>query len=165
MPHDHHPDVRHDAPRVRHVNQVLGSRMAFPFNDVLHRLEHEGSLEYLRIPTADLSRRRLRVVGTKGTEYLIALPRESVLYDGAVVVIEDTLGAVVRVDEQLWLRLAPATTADALELGYHAGNLHWRVRFDGAQLLVALEGPASAVTARLKPLLDAGRVEVLGEEA
>ncbi|MDD3445499.1 MAG: hypothetical protein PHS60_08825, partial [Zavarzinia sp.] len=65
MPHDHHPGERH-APRVRHVNQVLGSRMAFPFNDVLHRLEHEGALEYLRIATTDLSRRRLRVTGSKG---------------------------------------------------------------------------------------------------
>ena len=80
-------------------------------------------------------------------------------------VLAGTTGIVVRVDEQRWLRLAPVAAADALELGYHAGNLHWRVRFEGAHLLVALEGPASAVTARLKPMIDAGRVEILGEEA
>ena len=48
-------------------------------------------------------------------------------------------------------------SAAALELGYFAGNLHWRVRFEGERLLVALEGPEEDYLSRLKPFLDVGR--------
>ena len=59
--------------------------------------------------------------------------------------------------EERWLELAPRDTTAALELGYFAGNLHWRVRFDGAHILIALEGPEADYLARLKPFLDDGR--------
>jgi urease accessory protein len=50
-----------------------------------------------------------------------------------------------------------------LELGYHAGNLHWRVRFDGGDLLVALDGPRESYIARLEDLMADGKVEVVGD--
>ena len=55
----------------------------------------------------------------------------------------------MRVDTERWLRLSPRSIADAVELGYHAGNLHWRVRFAGEALLVALEAPVDDYLARL----------------
>ena len=61
--------------------------------------------------------------------------------------------------EESWLRLLPGTTDDALELGYFAGNLHWRVRFNGRELHIALEGPESNYLERLEPFLQSGRVE------
>ena len=43
--------------------------------------------------------------------------------------------------ETNWLLIAPTDAAAALELGYFVGNLHWRVRFDGHVLKIALDGP------------------------
>ena len=47
--------------------------------------------------------------------------------------------------------------AAALELGYLAGNMHWRVRFQGTVLEIALEHAEEAYLSRLAPLLDSGR--------
>jgi urease accessory protein len=52
----------------------------------------------------------------------------------------------------------PQSAAAALELGYHAGNLHWRIRFDHDALLVAIEGPVEQYKNRIAPLLNSGRV-------
>ena len=45
----------------------------------------------------------------------------------------------------------------ALELGYHAGNLHWRIRFDGDALLVRMTQADQAYFARFAPSLTASR--------
>ena len=56
------------------------------------------------------------------------------------------------------LRLRAKNLPDALELGYHAGNLHWRVRFADGALLVALEAPAEDYLVRLGDLAGDGRL-------
>ena len=64
------------------------------------------------------------------------------------------------------MRLEPRSISDAIELGYHAGNLHWRVRFQGEALFVALEGRPEDYTARLEEMISARRVgvSILDEE-
>ncbi len=57
-----------------------------------------------------------------------------------------------------WLRLEPQAVADAIALGYHAGNLHWRVRFAGETLLVAMEAPMDDYLARLGSLIRDRRI-------
>ena len=59
--------------------------------------------------------------------------------------------------ETKWLRIVPVNDAAALELGYFAGNLHWRVRFDEAVLEIALDGPEQNYLDRLANHLDSGR--------
>jgi urease accessory protein len=54
--------------------------------------------------------------------------------------------------------MQPRAVADAIELGYHAGNLHWRVRFAGEDLLVAMEAPMDDYRARLGALIRDRRV-------
>lgn len=146
------------APRRVTVNGVLGSRLDPALERQLHALDHAGRLERVRIATDDLARHRLRATGSLGTEFLIALPRDTMLFDGAVIAIAADHAAIVRVESERWLRLAPRSAAAALELGYHAGNLHWRLRFDGGELLVALEGPDAAYLERIAPLLSSGSV-------
>jgi urease accessory protein len=58
------------------------------------------------------------------------------------------------------MRLEPRSISDAIELGYHAGNLHWRVRFQGEVLFVALEGRPEDYTSRLGEMIAANRVAV-----
>jgi urease accessory protein len=91
-------------------------------------------------------------------EVAIALPRHQRLFDGAVLVLEHDHAVVVRVAQERWLRLQPRAVADAIELGYHVGNLHWRVRFVGEAVLVALEAPMDDYLARLVELMRDRRV-------
>jgi len=162
QPDGPHPHRHHDLRRsCVAINAVLGSRADPAIAEKLHQLEHlGGQIERVTVTSADLARHRLRVRSDKGTEFLFALPRHVALFDGAVVLLEERRAAVVAVDAERWLRLTPASAADALELGYHAGNLHWRVRFDAADLLVALEASKDDYLARIAPLVARGRVKV-----
>lgn len=145
---------------MQQIDHVVGSRIDPAFSGKLHDLEHRGAVDTVVIPSADLSRRRLRVTTCGGVELAIALPRDEKLYDGAVLVLNEDQAVVVRAATERWLRLEPASTADAVELGYHAGNLHWRVRFDGSCLLVALEGRPEDYAARIEPMIAGKRVHI-----
>jgi len=140
------------------VERVLGSRLEPALAEQLHRLEHNGAVDVLTLPTADVARRRLRATTQLGVDVAIALPRDQHLFDGAVLLVEQDRAIVVRMAAEHWLRLQPSSIAAAIELGYHVGNLHWRVRFEGATLLVALEAPMGDYLARLDPMIADGHV-------
>lgn len=140
------------------IEQVLGSRLDPAFAEQLHELEHQGAVDLLTVPVADVSRHRFRATTEGGTDVAIALPRDQRLFDGAVLVLEPDRAVVVRVAQERWLRLQPGAIADAIELGYHAGNLHWRVRFAGEALMVAMEAPMDEYLARLDALIRDRRV-------
>ena len=126
----------------------------------LHDLRHHGVVETLFVAPLDLPRRRFHSVTDAGTACFVSLPRSVQLFDGAVLHIGDGRAILLRVGAQEWLRLAP-TAAGALELGYLAGNLHWRVRFEGDLLLVARDRPLEEYLARLADLRQAGKVSIL----
>lgn len=140
------------------IERVVGSRLEPALSEQIHQLEHRDAVDLLTVPAADVARRRLRATTGKGMDIAIALPRNQQLFDGAVLLLEPQRAIVVRVTEQHWLRLQPRAIADAIELGYHAGNLHWRVRFEGESLLVALEAPVNDYLARLGTLVSERRV-------
>ncbi|EEX16757.1 urease accessory protein UreE [Citreicella sp. SE45] len=141
------------------ITDILGP--AADYHDALHRLDHRHAVDVLRLPRADLARRRLRAISEGGREIALALPREVQLYDGAVLAIDEDSALVVRVETERWLRLAARNGAVALKLGYFCGNLHWRVRFEGEELLVALEQEDRLYHDRLAPMIAAGEVMVL----
>jgi len=141
------------------VTRLVGFASQPELAERLHDLGHAGRIEYLVLHGEDVRRRRLRARTDQGTDCLIALPADQALGEGAVLLLEVDRAIVVRLAAQRWLGLVPRDKASALELGYFAGNLHWRVRFDGARLLVALEGPEEDYIARLEPFLDDGRAE------
>ncbi len=143
---------------MRVIDQIVGSRHDPEIAHRLHHLDHHHAVDVLAIDSGDMARRRLRATTRAGEEIAIALPRDEMLFDGAVLLLEPNRALVVRVGAESWLRLTPGDPASALELGYHAGNLHWRVRFDGAALLVALEGRTEDYLARLGDLIGSGRV-------
>ena len=123
----------------------------------LHGLEHHDAVETIVLEPRDMARHRLRATTDRGTACAIALPRDVTLEDGAVLLLEAGRAIVVRSAVQRWLALEPRDTAAALELGYHAGNLHWRVHFEGGRLMVALEGPEATYLERLTGFLEDGR--------
>jgi len=143
-----------------HLTEILGSASDPAFREPLHDLEYRNQVEYVVLSPQDTARRRMRVTTEGGTDCAIALPREARLFNGAVLLLEDERAIVVRVEDESWLRLHPTSSANAIQLGYHAGNLHWRVRFDRDDLLVALEGPETDYIERLAELVQGGGVVV-----
>lgn len=147
------------------VDRILGSRVDPEYSGRLHHMEHHGRVDYLTLPATELARRRFRSTTAQGTEIAIALPREQALFDGAVLLCADDKAIVVRVDAQRWLHLTPRDMATALELGYHVGNLHWRVRFEPSALMVALEGPVESYLERLTAIGLTDRIVATIQEA
>ncbi len=146
------------AEAVLRVTRIVGGRLDPGVHERLHRLEHRGLVDTVQVETADLPRRRFRTTSGSGRIVEIALPRDQSLFDGAVLWLGDAGALVLRVAAQRWLRLVPDTAADALALGYQAGNLHWRVQFEGVALLVALEAPVEEYLLRLGALAAPGRL-------
>lgn len=147
------------------VSTLVGSRLDHDLGHRLHHMEHDGTVENVRLETRDMTRRRLRVVTDRGTACLIALPRSEQLFDGAILLLEPGRAIVVRAHEQAWLRLRPASLPDALQLGYAAGNLHWKVRFDAGDVEVLLEAPRQTYLDRVRDIIAEGRVVVVGADA
>ncbi|MGF1502666.1 MAG: urease accessory protein UreE [Paracoccaceae bacterium] len=131
--------------------------------DRLHNIGHAGRVERLVLAPEDAGRARLRAVTDAGTDCGLALPRGTRLADGDVLLLEPTRAIVVRLGAERWLRLAPRDAAAALALGHRAGHLHWRVRFDGAVLAVAVEGSREDLLARIADLVDDEAVVALAE--
>ena len=132
--------------------------------DKFHSLQDQGKVESLLIQPQDIARHRLRAVTDQGTECQIVIPRDQRLGDGALLWLDPERAIVVRIDEQRWLKLYPSCTADALELGYFCGNLHWRVRFEDDVILIALEGPENDYLDRLALFINSERVRKLSSE-
>jgi urease accessory protein len=149
---------------VERLTEIIGSATDPDIGERLHALSHEGRVEILSLGPDDMKRHRFRAVTDRGTECAVALPRDRALGNGAVLLLTDERAIVVRLSAQPWLRLRPRDAAAALELGYAAGNMHWRVRFDAGDLLVALEGERAAYLARLAPLLDDGAVLAVDDD-
>lgn len=130
----------------------------------LHILEHQGRVDEIVLARDDLARRRIRTRTAAGIECTISLPRHQRLRDGAVLLLEEARAIVVRALPERWMTLEPPDVAAALELGYFAGNMHWRVRFDGSRLSIGVEEDESFYLARLGPLLAARRIDRLDND-
>ncbi|MBN9508819.1 MAG: urease accessory protein UreE [Alphaproteobacteria bacterium] len=145
------------------LHGIVGRADDAELHQRLHALEHAGALERVTMEEADLGRRRIRLTSDKGTDCAISVDRAEDLSEGAVLLLEPGRAIVLRVGVAKAWRLRARDAGAALQLGWHAGNLHWRVRFDGDMLLVLLDGPLAEYRARLAALLDAGLVEDGGD--
>ena len=76
------------------------------------------------------------------------------LFDAAILV-----SGVLR--RRTSLNLSAVTIEGALQLGWQAGHLHWKVRTEKHKLVVALEGPVDDYLKRIEALVEAGHVRVV----
>lgn len=143
------------------LDGVIGRENDAALHDRLHELKHAGAIEYVSVGEAELGRRRFRVTTDRGTDCAISLDRGEELVDGAVLLLDPSRAIIVRLGKTHAWRLRARDQEAALQLGWNAGNLHWRVRFEGADLLVLLDGPVEEYRARIQPLIAAGRVDEL----
>ena len=140
------------------LNNIIGFSHEAKFADALHRLSHADKLEYIRLDHANLQRRRFRATTDKGTDCAISIARDQKLSNGAVLLLSEDRAIVVQMAEDEWLSLKPKDLATAIELGYFAGNMHWRVRFKKDSLDIALESPENIYLDRLKDFFEQQRV-------
>jgi urease accessory protein len=143
---------------TRNINHVIGSRLEPAFSERILRLQHQNAVDEVELSTTELERNQFLTTTRGGQELAIALPRHQHLFDGAVLLLDDVSAIVVRAAGQRWLRLEPRSISDAIELGYHVGNLGWRVRFEGEILFVAIEGRVENYVVRLGELFWSRRV-------
>ena len=141
------------------ITNIIGYASDSVLHERLHDLGHDGKVEYLILEREDTLRHRLRAETDRATVCQVALPRDQHLADGAVLLLDQERAIVVRMLEETWLRCAARDTGAALELGYFAGNLHWRVRFDNEHIVIAQEGPRQRYIDRLKVFFDDGRAQ------
>lgn len=145
------------------IDHIVGLTTDDDLAEALHALEHRGAVEYLTLSPADTLRHRLRALTDRGTECAIVLPRAQHLTNGAVLLLDAGRAVVVRMTHSDWLVLEPRDAATALELGYCAGNMHWKVEFAGSRLRIAVQGPVESYLERVAHLMRSGRaVRILG---
>lgn len=146
------------------LDRIIGNATQPELAEELHHVEHHGGVEYVVLDEADTQRHHLRAVTDRGTDCAITLARSEHLSNGAVLLLEHDRAVVVRMRETPWLKLQPRDAEAALELGYFAGNMHWKVAFDGPRLRVAVQGPVETYLQRLEHLLADGRVARISHE-
>jgi urease accessory protein len=140
------------------IDHIAGTATDPAVAEALHELEHRNAVEYVTLSPADTQRHRLRVMTDRGTECAIALPRTQRLENGAVLLLGPQRAIVVRMSAVQWLELRALDAASALQLGYFAGNMHWKVEFEGDLLRIALQGPVESYLERLSHLIQGGRI-------
>ena len=74
--------------------------------------------------------------------------------------LEGALAVVARVDGGPRLRLVPADAEAALRVGWHCGNLHWKVDFRDGGIEVHMDGPEASYRDRLRDLATQARFTV-----
>ena len=140
------------------IEKIIGTSSDGEVHQQLHRLEHAHAVDYLVLPRKDLARRRFRASTENGREVAVSLPRDETLFDGALLQLDQHEALIVKVEAESWLRLKVPDKSAALRVGFHAGNLHWRVKFDGNDLLVAIENELKTYMDRLDLLMKEGIV-------
>ena len=140
------------------LHGVIGLETDAALHERLHELEHADAIEHVFISEAEAGRRRFRLTSDRGTDCAVSLDRHEALVNGAVLLLEAERAIIVRLGEALVWRLRARGPEAALQLGWHAGNLHWRVRFEAADLVVLLDGPVEEYRARIQPLIAADLV-------
>jgi len=143
---------------VLRLHGIIGTADDPIYRPMLHALEHAGGIELIYVSPGDANRKRFRLVTDRGTDCAISFDRDEDLVDGALLYIDPQRAIIVRFGEQQVWRLTPQDQAASLKLGWNAGNLHWRVRFEGDVLVVLLDAPLHTYRARILPLLEAGEV-------
>ena len=142
------------------LDHIIGSVSDSTFADELHKLQHENRVEYLEVGQRDIRRRRFRAKTDRGSDCAVVLDRTQRLSNGDLLLLELGRAIIVRVGDEQWLRIVPHTAEAALRIGYHCGNLHWRVRFCGKDLLVLVEGRRTDYMARLEKFISDDEITV-----
>jgi urease accessory protein len=146
------------------LHGIIGRETDPALRPLLHDVEHDDGIEMLFVPEAELGRRRFRLTTDKGTDCAVSLDRDEDLTDGSLLFLDRKRAIIVRFGAPKTWRLTATSREASLRLGWHAGNLHWRARFEGDTLLVLLDGPLADYRARIAPLIADGSVREIADD-
>lgn len=146
------------------INHILGNCHDPELSNSIHELSHQHKVEYIILDRANLQRRRFRILTDQGTDCAVTIPRDEKLSNGAVLMLNQERAIVVKMSEDQWLSLQPKDLESAIELGYFAGNMHWRVKFEKLHIDIALESPEQVYLDRLKLFFDNEKIIRINHE-
>ncbi len=146
------------------IQNVVGYSHDSKLSNILHDLSHQNKVEYIVLDHANLQRRRFRAQTDKGTDCAVSISRDNKLSNGAVLLLEKDRAIVVKTSEDRWLSLQPTDVSAAIELGYFAGNMHWRVKFAKDRLDIALENPKKIYLERLQDFFTQKKVKQINND-
>ena len=146
------------------IDDVLGSIDDEAFSEKIHSLSHADKIEYIKLDTVDLSRKKFKKSTTAGRSCAISLPRDKVLENGSIMYIEDDFAIVIITNKLQWLQIKPNCIDAAIELGYFAGNMHWQVKFYDECIFIALNSPRENYLNRLSQFLSNQTIEIVEDD-
>lgn len=111
-------------------------------------------VDYLEVTPEDAKRRRFRAETLDGLEINISLDRNTELKEGSLLYESDDYIVLLRIRSPSRLLLQPHTSHAALQLGFLAGHLHWKVQIHEDTLRVDVETEVAEYQARLDDYLD-----------
>ncbi|GAA3509339.1 hypothetical protein [Dietzia aurantiaca] len=144
---------------------LIGHRLDAEIKRSVLRHEDAGRVVRLSVPQAELGRKRFKVVDQNGNHYGIALPRNLTLQNGSVLDLSSSRAVVIETTDTEQLHLRARDAEGGIQLGWHAGHLHWKVRMAGRYVTVLLDGPREDYLVRIGQFLDAGLIEVVDSDA
>ncbi|MBB1058533.1 urease accessory protein UreE [Dietzia cercidiphylli] len=144
---------------------LIGHRFDAEIRKALSPHEDAGRIVRLTVPQAELGRKRFKAVDQDGIEYGIALPRNVTLRDGSVLDLTADRAVVIEARETEQLHLRARDAEGGIQLGWHAGHLHWKVRMAGEYVTVLMDGPREDYLVRIEQFLDSGLIEVVDSGA
>lgn len=130
---------------MRRVNSVL------PADGRQHR-----TLDRVVLDADERQRRRIVLIGEKGTTFLLDLPQPVTLRDGDALVLDDGSVVLVAGKPEPLAEIVATTPVDFVRLAWHLGNRHAEVQFVGDKLRIrrdhVLEEMARGFGATVTPL-------------
>jgi urease accessory protein len=100
------------------------------------RWDPAGAIDRVQLDADDRHRRRIRLKGERGTEFLLDLDEAVVLRDGDGIVLDDGGTVLVAGQAEPLLELRASTPLDLVRLAWHLGNRHTGVQVDGDRILI-----------------------------
>lgn len=146
------------------IYKIIGHLHDSEITNKIHNLSHQGKVEYIELDHDNLRRKRFRAKTDKGTDCAVTISRNQELSNGSVILLEDDRAIVIKMTVDEWLSLKPIDITAAIELGYFAGNMHWRVKFEKECLYIALESPEEVYLDRLKDLFNQNKITRITNE-
>ena len=146
------------------IYEIIGQTNDDKISNKLHDLSHQNKVEYIKLDHNNLKRKRFRAKTDKGTDCAISLLRDQKLENGSVLYLNENCAIVVKMAVDKWLSLKPIDIAAAIELGYFAGNMHWRVKMGTDHLDIALDSPKKIYLDRLNDFFKQKKIICLNND-
>jgi urease accessory protein len=140
---------------------IVGNSSDPEIRGILATLEARDQVSHIAVRRSNLGKRRFKASDQSGTEFGIALSRNETIADGSVLLLSAHHAVIIDAEDDPSLNLSAVTIEGALQLGWQAGHLHWKVRTEKHKLVVALEGPVDDYLKRIEALVEAGHVRVV----